>query len=192
LALLAILLLSAALFSAQILTFAAGLLIQTGSPLKAEAILVLGGDSFGDRTLKAAELARAGYAPVVLISGPPSLVSFESSAELQYAVQHGYPAEMFREVHLPREAESTRTEARFLGQYLRAQGIKNIVIVTSNYHTRRAARLWREESPWIQCVFVGSVDPARNFTPETWWKTRPGQKVFAYEWMKTIAVTLGI
>lgn len=179
-------------FSTPLLTAAANLLIEDDGPRKVDAIVVLGGDGFGDRTLKGAELAKEGYAPIVIVSGPPTLISFESTEEVQYAEQHGYPASLFREVHLPEEAESTRTEADELGKRLRAQGIKSVLLVTSNFHTKRAKKLWRMENPWLELSVVPSVDPQRLFTPATWWKTRPGQKTFLYEWMKTISVMLGV
>ncbi len=179
-------------FSTPLLTAAANLLIEDDGPRKVDAIVVLGGDGVGDRTLKGAELGQEGYAPVVIVSGPPTLISFESTEEIQFAEQHGYPASLFREVHLPAEAESTRTEADELGKVLKAQGIKSVLLVTSNYHTRRAKKLWRMENPWLQVSVVPSVDPQHLFTASTWWKTRPGQKTFLYEWMKTISVMLGV
>ncbi len=193
-ALLAVLLffLGVYLFSNQLLAAAASFLIEDDGPRKAAAIVVLGGDAYGDRTLKAAELAKEGYAPFVIVSGPPSLIGYSSGEEVQFAEQHGYAASLFREVHLPAEAESTRTEEDFVGKILRAQGIKSILLVTSNYHTKRAVKLWRRENPAIAVAVVPSVDPARYFTPQTWWKTRPGQKMFLLEWLKTISVVLGI
>ena len=180
------------IFSTQILSSAANLLIEDDGPRKADAIVVLGGDNYGDRTLKGGDLARAGYAPVVIVSGPPRLIGYDSSIQIQFAEQHGYPAALFREVHLPPEAESTRMEARYLGQVLRGQGIKSILLVTSNYHTKRAARFWRTENPSLSVSVISSVDMPHYFTPGGWWKTRPGQKVFLYEWLKTISVMLGV
>jgi len=170
----------------------ANYLIENDGPRKAEAIVVLGGDSYGDRTLKGAELAKEGYAHFVLVSGPPRLMGYSSADQIQFAEQRGYPASLFREEHLPADAESTRTEVRVLGKYLQEQGIHNVLLVTSNFHTKRAARIWRTENPGINVAVVPSVDPDRIFTPETWWKSRPGQKIFIYEWMKTISVMLGV
>ncbi len=187
-----VLFLGAYVFAGQLMGAAARLLIEDDGVRKADAIVVLGGDGYGDRTLKAAKLATEGYAPFVIVSGPPSLIGYSSDEEIQYGEQHGYPASLFRAVHLPEEAESTRTEEQFLGKYLAAQGIKSILLVTSNFHTRRAVKLWRRENPAIAATVVPSVDPQRYFTPETWWKTRPGQKIFLMEWTKTISVMLGI
>ncbi len=167
--------------------------MENDGPRKANAIVVLGGDEFGDRTVKGAELAVEGYAPLVYVSGPPRLVGYESTDEVLFAEQQGkFPASLFREVHLPASAESTKSEAAYLGPYLAGQGIHSILLVTSNYHTRRAAKLWRSENPKIPVAVVPSVDPHRYFTPDGWWKTRPGRKRFFYEWMKTVAVDFGL
>jgi uncharacterized SAM-binding protein YcdF (DUF218 family) len=191
--LLLVAILGARVFSTQILVMSARLLIENdGGPRKADAIVVLGGDTYGDRTLKGAELAKAGYAPFVIVSGPPRLIGYESTDEIQFAEQHGYAASLFREVHLPGNAESTRTEGQFLGEYLEGQGVKSILLVTSNYHTRRAAKLWRKENPKLAVTVVPSADPGRYFRAESWWKTRQGQKMFVNEWLKTIAVMFGV
>ncbi len=128
-----------------ILTALGSFLIEDDGPRKADAILVLGGDRYGDRTLKAAQLAKDGYAPLVFVSGPPRLMGFEPDDEIQFAGMKGYPASLFKAIHLPQEAESTRTEAQFVGKVLRDQGVKSILLVTSNFHTKRAAKLFREK-----------------------------------------------
>lgn len=187
-----VLALGAYVFSSQLMALAGSLLIEDDGPRKADAIVVLGGDGYGDRTLKGAELAKEGYAPYVVVSGMPGLVRYASSEEIQFAELHGYPPSMFREVDLPPDAESTRTEEDFLGKYLAARGVKSILLVTSNFHSKRAAKLWRRENPAIAVAVVPSVDPDRYFTPQTWWKTRAGQKIFLLEWLKTISVVLGV
>jgi uncharacterized SAM-binding protein YcdF (DUF218 family) len=166
-------------------------LVEDDGPRKADAIVVLGGDQYGARVLKGAQLAAAGYAPVVLVSGPPRLVGYESSEEVQYAEQQGYPASLFREVHLPVEySESTRAEARFISGYLASQGMKSILLVTSNYHTKRAAMIWRKQNQTLGVTVVAAPD--RSFAPDRWWKTRNGQKTFLFEWMKTISIMFGV
>ena len=190
--LLGLLLLLLRVLSTPLLEAAGQFLVEDDGPRKADAIVVLGGDGYGDRTLKAAALAKAGYAPYVLVSGPPRLMGYSSADEIQFAEQYGYPASLFREAHLPGDAESTASEVQFLGKYLEGQGIKSILLVTSNYHTKRAAKLWRKENPKIAVAVVPSIDPDHFFTPQTWWKTRPGEKLFLFEWMKTISVMLGV
>lgn len=161
--------------------------MEEDKPQKADVIVVLGGDAFGTRILKAAELAKSGYAPYVLVSGPHSLLGHESDTTIEYARRKGYPVSLFRP--LPHELDSTRSEAELIDGYLRSQNARKILLVTSNYHTARAARLLRKYAPGIDVLAVPASDPA--FTPDGWWKTREGQKMFFYESVKTIATALG-
>ncbi len=188
---LALILLIAALWLLRVplLTFAARVLVRDDAPRKADAILVLGGDDFGTRIIKAAQLAQQGYASYVLVSSPPSLLGHDSDVTIEFAERSGYPGSLFRPVFLPPGADSTRSEATFLGNYLKAHSINKILLVTSNYHTGRAARLWRTQAPWIHTTVVAAPDP--SFTTNGWWKTRSGQKTFLFEWMKTVSTWLG-
>ena len=151
---------------------------------------MLGGDDSGARILKAAQLAQAGYVTYVLVDGPKALMGHESDLLIRYAVMKGYQACLFRPLPLPDGLNSTREEATFAGKYLKEHGIHKILLVTSNYHTRRAAYLMRKENPELQVVTVAAPD--LHFTPATWWKSRDGKKIFLMEWMKTVANYLGI
>ena len=46
-------------------------LVESEAPMPAEMVVVLAGDEHGNRILKGAELVMRGYAPKVLVSGPP-------------------------------------------------------------------------------------------------------------------------
>ena len=176
------------LFRVQLLTGAAEALIENDGAHKAEAAVVLGGDGFGTRIIKAAQLAQAGYVPYVLVSGPVYLNRHECDYTIQYAKDEGYPASLFRP--LPTEADSTRSEAAYAGRYLRSHAIHHILLITSNYHTRRAAYLMRRQNPDLRVEVVSAPDP--YFSPATWWQTRTGQKTFALEWAKVITSRLGM
>lgn len=176
------------LFRTSLLTAAGNALVEDDGPQKAQAIVVLGGDDSGMRITKAAQLAQAGYAPYVIVSGPKALIGHESDITIEYAERKGYPAALFRA--LPHNMTSTRTETAFIGKYLKQQGIHKILLVTSNYHTHRAAYLMRSQNPGLQVIVVAAPDPW--FTPNGWWKSRDGQKTFVLEWMKTVATWFGI
>ena len=152
--------------------------------------MVLGGDDSGDRILKAAQLAKAAYVPYVLVDGPTKLVGHESDMTIEFARRKGVPISLFHPLPLPSDLDSTRDEAVFVGEYLRSRGIRKILLVTSNFHTRRAARLMRKQNPWLQVVVIAAPDP--YFTPNGWWKSREGQKTFIAAWAKTVAAWLGI
>ncbi len=182
--------LAASLLWTPLLTETGNLLVEDDGPQKAQVAVVPGGDGAGTRILKAAQLAQAGYVPYVLVDGPKTLVGNESDMTIPYATGRGYPASLFRALPLPAGLNSTRAEAIVVGKYLKVHGVHKILLVTSNFHTHRAARLMRKENPGLQVVVVAAPDP--NFTPDSWWKSREGQKTFAFEWMKTIAAYLGI
>lgn len=170
-----------------ILAFLGKALVENDGPQKAQAIVVLGGDETGERIIKAAELAHAGYAPLVLVSGPRILIGYEPDFTIQYAESKGYPASVFRPLH--NDVNSTRSETLMIAKDLKSAGIRKILLVTSNFHSRRAGRLMREAAPWCWVVVVAAPDP--NYDPNGWWKAREGQKVFIFEELKTIATALG-
>jgi uncharacterized SAM-binding protein YcdF (DUF218 family) len=165
-------------------------LVEDNGPQKADAIVVLGGDDGGERILKAAQLAQAGYAPHVMVDGPANLLGHESDMTIAYAERRGYPANLFRGFPLPAGMNSTRAETEYVGKYLKEQGIQTILLVTSNFHTHRAASLMRRQNPGLKVAIVAAPDS--SFTPGTWWKSREGRKIFLFEWMKTIAAWLGM
>jgi len=186
-----ILILAAAvwIFRLPLLTAAGAALVQAESPRKAQAILVLGGDDYGTRIIKAAQLAREGFAPIVLVSSPPNPISAGCDCHVDYARRNGYSISTFQRVEIPSWVDSTRSEAIFFRKYLNTRDIRDILIVTSNFHTKRAAYLWHQEAPSLRFTMIAAPD--LFFTPSTWWKTRNGQKTFLLEWLKTFAARLG-
>ncbi|HLH04640.1 MAG TPA: YdcF family protein [Bryobacteraceae bacterium] len=153
---------------------------------KADCILVLGGDGFGCRIVKAGQLAEQGYAPYVLVDGPRMLMGHETDQTIAYAVGKGFPASLFRAVPLPNPIDSTSEESEYVANnVLRPQHVHKVLLVTSNYHTRRAARILRRAAPWLAVDVVPAPDPYFKF--DGWWKTRDGKKTFLFEWMKTIS-----
>ncbi|MDQ2841405.1 MAG: YdcF family protein [Acidobacteriota bacterium] len=180
-----LLVIAAYLLRCELLTAAGRALVEDDGPQKADCILVLGGDDYGDRIVKAARLAQAGFAPFVIVDGPAALIGHESDATIQYAVQKGFPASLFHPVWLPPGVDSTSTEVQYVASnVLRPKHLSKVLLVTSNYHTRRAARFIRKEVPWLQVIVVPAPDPF--FKPDGWWKTRNGKKTFLLEWTKTV------
>lgn len=184
----AVLLLGAALHT-QILSAFGSYLIQAGPPEKADAALVLAGDSFGNRILTAAELLRQGYVRKVVVSGPGGNYGLhECELAIPFAVKMGYPESYFE--HAEHFAHSTGEEARATLPQLRRDGYRRIVLVTSDYHTRRAAKVFRAAAPDLTFLVVAAPD--EYFSANGWWHNREGQKIFLTEWEKTVATWFGL
>lgn len=177
------------LFHAAILGAMGEGLVKDGPPQKADAALVLAGDFSGERIKTAAQLVRDGYAPVALVSGPYGAYGYyENDLAIPFAVKAGFPESYFKP--LPHQAKSTKEEAAAIVPELRRMGAKTVLLVTSDYHTRRAGNIFRRAAPDLTFYVVGAPD--EHFTPRGWWRDREGQKVFAIESMKTVAEWLGI
>jgi uncharacterized SAM-binding protein YcdF (DUF218 family) len=165
------------------------LLVSDGPPVSSDLIFVLGGDLTGGRILKAGELARAGFAPAVLVSnGEPSYGVRESELAIRFAAQHGFPENLFTAENWT--ATSTSDEARLAIPDFRKRGAHRILMVTSSWHTARAGRVFRRAAPDLQFRFAGVDDPVWHHGD--WWTDRQGRKLFGLEAVKTIADYLRI
>ena len=165
------------------------MLVDDQGPAHAEIAVVLAGDYYGNRIVRAAELVKQGYVPRALISGPQTVYGqYECDLAIPFAVRQGYPADWF--LRSPNSALSTRAEAAAILADLRRRGVHRFLLVTSDYHTARAARIYRAAAPDLGFRVVAAPD--RYFRPDTWWHNREGQKIFLIEWMKTVANALGM
>ena len=172
------------LFHAPVLAAFGRFLIKAGPPQKADIIVVLAGDGFGHRILTAADLIKEGYAAKALISGPDGNYGFyECDLAIPFAVRAGDPESEF--IHFEHHGRSTVDEAQAVVKKLREMGVKRVILVTSNYHTRRAGNIFHRAAPDLNFLVVDAPD--EFYRPDTWWKSREGSKIFLLEWMKTVA-----
>jgi len=152
-------------------------------PRHADLILVLGGDFWGPRVIKAADLAMERYAPLVLISGPPYGEALRPEGEyaIEFLTAHGYPKELF--AVFAHTAGSTVEEAIALAPELRRRRVKRVILVTSAYHSLRADMVVRMFcGNGIQFISVPAPDPV--YRPERWWDDPGSRKIFFSEWKK--------
>jgi len=176
-------------FYQRILGAVGSYLIQAEPPERADIAVVLAGDGRGSRILKAAELVKDGFVPQALVSGPDGNFGFyECDLAIPFAVKAGYPESYF--IHFENTARSTVDEARVVVEELRHRGVHSVLVVTSDYHTRRAGRMYRNAAPDLKVTMVAAPD--KYFTHDGWWHNREGQKTALYEWLKTVAVWVGI
>jgi len=165
-------------------------LVRDEAPIRADIAVVLAGDYYGNRIVRAAELVKQGYVPHVLVSGPHMLYGFyECDLEIPFAVKRGYPESWF--IRSPNEALSTREEAAAILPDLRRRGVHRFLLVTSDYHTARAARIFaKAAAPDLDMRVVAA--PGEYFRADGWWHNREGRKIFVVEWLKTVANLFGM
>ena len=76
----------------------------------------------------------------------------------------------------------------------RHRQVQLVLLVTSDFHTARAARIFRAVEratgggPEMRVV----ASPDRYFQRESWWQNRNGLKIVFMEWSKTLANVVGM
>jgi len=163
-----------------LLRFAGNFWVVSNPPANCDAIVILSDDDFtADRASRAAELYHSGWAPKIIASGR-WLRPYASIAQL---MQHdlearGVPAQAI--IPFPHNAPNTREELTDIRAFVLQHGWKRIMIVTSNYHTRRTRYLSRHIFP-PSITFLIESAPDVNYDPDAWWRTREGLKIFFHE-----------
>src|SRR6266480_320964 len=128
---------------------------------KADALIVLSDDNFyADRATRAAELFREGKASLVVASGRRLRPSAGITELMEHdLIERGVPKDKI--LRVPQEGHSA-------------------IVVTSNYHTRRARYIFRHVFPRGIDVRVASARDG-DFDPEAWWEKRKSSKLFMRE-----------
>ena len=163
-----------------LLRFAGEALIVEDPLEKSDAIVILSDDNFyADRATRAAELFRQNLAPLVVASGirlrPNAGIAELMTHDL---IERGVPRE--RIVPFPQEADDTREEAEALRKLVQERNWKSLIVVTSNYHTRRAKYIFARVFGAGITVRIASARDG-DFDPAHWYEHRKSVKRFAHE-----------
>jgi|HubBroStandDraft_6_1064221.scaffolds.fasta_scaffold08130_8 uncharacterized SAM-binding protein YcdF (DUF218 family) len=163
-----------------ILRLAGDFWVVDETPQVSDVIVILSDDNYeAARAARAAQLFKSGMAPRILASGR-LLRPYAGIAEL---MEHdlkaqGVPANAI--ISFPHRAGNTREEAVGDAQVIASHGWKKVLLVTSNYHTRRAHYIFARTLPKGTELRVVSA-PDSEYDPDSWWQHRTGLKRFLYE-----------
>jgi uncharacterized SAM-binding protein YcdF (DUF218 family) len=149
-------------------------------PETSDVIVVLSGDNYdAERATRAASLFKSGMAPRVLATGR-ALRSYATTTDLMKRdlVEHGVPADAI--VPFTHKADDTRDEAAAVSEFVASHGWKKILLVTSNYHTRRSQYIYEHALPSSDQLLTVAA-PDSDYDPNYWWRTRTGVKIFFHE-----------
>jgi len=152
-------------------------------PEKSDAIVVLAGET-NVRPARALELLRRGVAPRVFLDAETrDLIYDQRLTEIAQKYVNGL-GEANRISVCPVVGLSTNAEADDVSRCLQSLSAHRVLIVTSEFHTRRARMIFRHRLPQYQFNVTAARDPAHF--GEAWWTKREWAKVTSAEWAKML------
>ena len=163
----------------------AGRILVVREVRKADAILVLIGET-DRRPALAIALLQQGYAPRVLLDVSKGAYVYHLT-QLQIAEEYiqTLPSQIAGSVSVCNvSALSTRDEALQARRCLDAVGARSVLVVTSEYHTRRAFSVFHHVFPDRPIGVAGAVEPDEFGV--RWWRHRQWAKVTLAEWTRLI------
>jgi uncharacterized SAM-binding protein YcdF (DUF218 family) len=173
----------AILLVALLLVFAAnaGKLLVLDDPQVSDVIVVLAGET-DTRPEHALQLLRSGYAPRILLD-VPAAGKIYNSTYLELAEKFVSSLPQADSISIcPIAGLSTRDESHDVEKCLSTQPSSKVLIVTSDFHTRRSLSIFRHEL--LSKSF--SVAAARDSTQfgVRWWTHRQWAKTCFDEWLR--------
>ena len=166
----------------------AGRMLVVDDPQPSDVILVLAGET-ERRPERALQLLDQGYGRRVVMDVPAAARIYDSTqVELAEKYVRGLPQAASVRI-CPIEGLSTRDEVHDVEKCLAGEEARRVLIVTSDFHTRRALSIFREEVPGKSFSVAAAKDETQFGT--RWWTHRQWAKTCLDEWMKVVWWTCG-
>jgi len=152
-------------------------------PQHADAIVVLAGET-DRRPALGLQFLQQGYAPRMVLDVPANAKIYDETM-LQISQQYVRELPQAQSVIIcPIYGLSTKAESQDVSQCLRTLGVHSILVVTSDYHTRRALSTFRHELPGMQISVAAAIDPQQF--GGVWWQHRQWAKLNFDEWLRLV------
>lgn len=160
-------------------------LVESDKLEKADAIAVFSGDS-GARTERAVELLKEGYADYLILSGG-KVYDDVTMAELMknHAIKLGVDES---KILIDDEASTTNENAEFTTNIIEENNFKSVIVVTSDYHTRRS-KLAMEKA--LENTLIDGEEVEVTVTPSKeekfttkWWTSGDSVLMVISEYLK--------
>lgn len=167
-----------------------GFLIHDDPLSHADAIYVLGGSPV-ERGEEGARLVLAGYATRAVFTGEPrnelleafGIDSSEAGLGMHIAEQHGLTAERVEGLH---QGTSTAEEAQAVRAHAERIGADTIIVVTTEFHTRRVSRVFRRAFRGTGTVVLVRAARSNRYDADRWWDSEEGLIMVNNEYMKLL------
>jgi uncharacterized SAM-binding protein YcdF (DUF218 family) len=108
----------------------------------------------------------------------------EGEVFARQAAALGIPPESIRVVQ--HDACYTMKEAHTLCRFLALHDLHHVILVTSDYHTRRARRIFRKASQRFGITVRIAAAPDSALDLSRWWQPRSGLVLLFIELLKTL------
>jgi DUF218 domain len=155
--------------------------LVVNNPQRADVVVVLAGETYR-RPARGLELLSQNYAPRMLLD-VPALETIYGWNAVELAQRYVQQLPQSQSVKVcPIFGLSTKAEAQDVSRCLEQSGVHSILVVTSDYHTRRALSAFRRELPQYLIYVAAARDP-QQFNP-AWWKRRQWAKMNFDEWIR--------
>ncbi|HZD33315.1 MAG TPA: YdcF family protein [Candidatus Angelobacter sp.] len=156
-----------------------GLVVNT--PKHADLIVVLAGDDNDVRYWRGVELMHEGWAPKLMLDVVAKAQTF-GNRNIDLAQNFINRTTLGQSTICPIYLNSTYGEAQHLADCLRDTGVKSVLVVTSEYHTRRALEILQKRLPQYRISMYAAPDP--TFFGQKWWQSREWAKTTLAEWQR--------
>jgi hypothetical protein len=157
-----------------------GRFLVVNKPSKSDVMVVLAGET-ERRPARGLELLNQGYAPRLILDVPAEAKIYQrSQAEIARDYVDGLPQASSITV-CPIYGQSTKDEALDVARCLQGVSGRRVLLVTSDFHTRRALSIFSLVLP--ADYSVAAVFDEREFGVQ-WWRHREWAKVNFEEWSK--------
>jgi uncharacterized SAM-binding protein YcdF (DUF218 family) len=160
-----------------------GRFLVINQPRKSDVIVVLAGET-ERRPARALELLSKGLAARVILDVPADAKIYEwDQLELAQKFVQGLPQAASISL-CPIYARSTKGEAQDVSRCLDSVGAHKVLLVTSEFHTRRTLSTFGRILPHYEFSVAAAFDE-REFGVQ-WWRKRQWAKVNFDEWTRLI------
>ena len=172
-----------ALFVFLIFVSFSGRFLTINAPAKAEVVVVIAGET-ERRPQRGLELLSQNYAPQMLLDVPAGTTIYAwTQVDLAQKYVNGLPQANQIKV-CPINGLSTKEEALNVGKCMQAFTGHKILLVTSDFHTRRALDTFSRELPNYNFSIAAAYD-SREFGVQ-WWQHRQWAKTNLLEFSKLV------
>jgi hypothetical protein len=165
-----------------LLLAASGSFLVLNHPRRSDVMVVLAGET-ERRPARGLELLEQGYAPRLILDVPAETKIYHRN-QLEIAREYVNALPQAGSITIcPIYGQSTKDEAQDVAKCLQGVSGRRVLMVTSDFHTRRALSIFSRVLP--ADYSVAAVFDEREFGVQ-WWRHREWAKVNFEEWSKLI------